>query len=546
MKRAKLLVLSLLLCACIHHNNDKEYELSIVLDAVDHRMNLLILDTDNNVVPSANVTFQGDFSNQIATSEGRISDFTAVDGVFSFGVLSNYSTSFDTSNPENMEMIIEASGYEVKSQEITFDGTDQSEVFVIVLQKEGEEVEGVTEEVKEEDLEKGKITAEIEVVTETTQNKTLLTISEETSFVDVKGELVEAEEIKIVTQAFERQFDYDGVAFHSSNQTLFSFFPEGTFNDTDGENGYLIPLAPVYHFSFETSSGNNVEELTENVTIRTYLTIANEINPATGSLLSVGDFVDVYTSKNLANDFVKIPSAEIKYDGAIGQNYIEFETSQTGYYEFGFTVGNTNSCSSFDEIVLRNEGKSASYILMAVTQQGTTVGGVSLTLTGDNFINGASLNRFKALSPLFSSGLSLVVLAYNDDANQFEEVYDESNSFCELNNQIIYIGNSECSEVYDLDLNLSCDGVTILTDDLPVYYKEKDALEFELFQYIKNGFIKGNGPCLKDGKSYVFKVFFDGENRISQSVTGARIDELYLEFDEEQFCERLNEEIDNF
>lgn len=546
MQKVKLYILSLLLCACINHSDDKQYELPIFLDAVDYKVNLLILDTDNNVIPSSNIVFEGDLSNKIATSEGRTGEFTAVDGVFSFGVLSNYSTSFDENTPESINLSIQADGYDIKNQKIIFDGTNQSEILKVVLKRKGEKVEGVTEEIKEESLRNGKLIEEIKVITETEENITLLTVKEETEFVTVEGSILRNDEVIITAESFERQFVYEGVHFENSNKTLFSFFPDGTYNSLGESTNYLMPLAPIYHFSFETSTGREIKEFTKNVTIRTYLTIINEVNPNTGVLLSIGDLVDIYVKENINDDFVEIPSAEIKYDGLRGQNYIEFETNQTGYYEFGFTMNNTGTCGVFDEVILRNEGKSSDYILMAVTEQGTTIGGVALQLTGDSSVKGKSLNRFKALSSLFNAGLHLIVLNYNKETHQFEEVYNEQKTFCDLNNDIVDISSIECSKEYNLDLKFSCEGLNILMNDYPVYFKEQEADKFELFQYIKDGYIKGYGPCLDSNKYYEFKVSFDGQNRVSDLILGEYIDDLYIDFDQEDVCEELSNDLNIF
>ncbi|MGY6650135.1 hypothetical protein [Wenyingzhuangia sp. IMCC45574] len=561
MKKSILFFVFLLMniVSCIHNGDDKVYKLPIVLNSVSNKVNLLILDLNQpeSTIPVATITFKGEYADKISTSEGRKDGFTAVDGVFSFGIQSRF-VSIDLDNPTVIEYTVEATGYETRTQEITLDGTNQSGIYIVPMVKNGEEIPGVVAEEENKTLEAGALSEEVEVVTKTEKNETILTIEENTNFVDDSGEKVTGTEILINTQAFQREFDYSGKVFENPNSTVFNFLPQGNIselgvltNDESGisrvarapsvvgrksEDGYLIPLAPIFHFNFKTNSGEKIDELTEEVVLKTYLTVTNEINPETGVLLKEGDLVDVYVKKG--NKYQKVASPSIQFDG---KYYIEFLTNKTGYYEFGFTVTGDSTCSSFENIILRNNGKPTTYVLMATTQNGTIVGGVSQNLSGDTKLNGKSLNRFKALRSLYNSGLKLVVLGYNNLTQQFETVYNQDISFCDIENQVVDISTSECSKYYDLDLRITCPNIEIVLDDVPVYYKNEGSTNYELFQYVKEGFVKGYAPCLEDATKYVFKMVYDGENRISPSVSGAKLEELSLGFDEEEICTTIEE-----
>lgn len=570
MKTIKYLIMAFLLIvqvSCIDKKFEEEFKLVITPDAVVSKVNLNLVDvTDANTpIPTASVSFSGEHASKIYTPEGK-QDFTASDGALSFGLLSGVSPSLE--NPITIGMTVNATGYDTKTEELVFDGTNSAQLLTVTMNKTGQEAPGVQIVSKTENLSENKTTEVIEI-TNTNESEeegnseevaeTTLTIEAATSFLDEDGATITGGSIEVDAQTFDTEINLEDEDFPAPEQTAFESVPGGGFSLETVEDdpnasskiykvsktnsyayNYLVSLGNPYCFYIYVN-GRKVYWLTKETTVRTYVYYRNVINPSTGRPVAEGDIVDVYR-RDYYGRYYKLPTQGIiKRSGS--RLYAEYKTRYTGVHYFGFTGGgNQNTCNTFNKVTFRNEGRPTYYQFILRSSSGRYIASMGRYIAGDFNIYGSWLrySYYQRLIPLFNEGLTLSIYGYNYSSYRYERVYDQEVSWCDLDNQTIDVKTSECATYYDLDLNFNCDKVNVSLSYTPVYYRKVGDPYYRYYQYIYRGYVRGWGTCFEDESEYEFRVYYDRQWRTSPAVKGKN---LNLEFDDEAICNYIEDSL---
>ncbi|MGY5355017.1 hypothetical protein [Wenyingzhuangia sp. IMCC45467] len=569
MKTIKYIIIAVLLITqvrCIDKKFENEFKISVTPDAVVSKVNLNLVDVGDasKPIPTANISFSGEASDKIYTPEGK-KEFVASDGVLSFGLLSSLSPSFE--NPINITMTVEALGYDTKSQTIVFDGTNQSQLLTVTLNKTGEEAPGIQVVSKTVALNDNKTTSSIEI-TNTNESEeegvseeveeSVLTIEADTGFLDEDGMAIEGGDIVVDAQTFDTEINLEEEEIPAPEQTAFESVPDGGFSleaveedptstaktyklsaTNNYNNTYLVSLGNPYCFYIYVN-GRKVYWLSRETTVRTYVYYRYVRNPSTGQPVAAGDVVDVYR-RDYYGRYYKLPTKGIiKSDR--GRLYAEYKTRYTGVHYFGFTGGGANTCNSFNKVTFKNEGRPTYYYFMLTSPTGRYVSSFSSYIGGEFNFYGSWLNYYyyNRLRPLLNSGLKLTIYGYNYSSYRYEKVYDKEVSWCDIDNQTIDVKTSECATYYNLDLNFNCEKVNVALNYTPVYYKKVGDPYFRYYQYIYRGYLRGYGTCFDDESEYQFRVYYDREWRVSPTVKGK---DLTIDFDPTAICNYIEDSL---
>ena len=550
--KTSLLTLSGLFLAtsCMKTLQD-DFKISVNPDAVQEKQSLTILDINDNPIADAKITFSGDKSNEIYTPDGYNGDAfdnstldpDDDDGSFIFGIKASNSPSEE--NPIEVEVEVSAPGYNTERTTVKFKGDEDFKYNDLVLLSDSD-LENLTTIVNKEStgataIGTGTIAkVEAEVSTNTKVSVEPGTIFKNDAGVEQTGELVvKATEFDTSDELAAREFgNLYGVTISGSGNAKTSSAYK-TSADGDGCNTYLVVLG--YPIKLNVTVGNTkVTSQGEGVTFTGKIKAGTKKED--GTEFTAGDVVSVYykTENKLSKSF------ELVAENVTLNDNLEYSVAVT---KSGYYIAAIAGCDSAPEgtLTIKNIGSSQKVLKF---QFDTFIIPVRSPLPVFPIVSYDRIYLFEQYITKYgiSTGLrSSISNAQNfktiqSSADPEEVIIDITNLIQNGGNQTETIGNTNNLVDYDIPLNIECDGVKLVIDETPIYYRKTGDSKFSVFMVIKDGKIQGKGIKFEDSQEYEFQIKYGAERLRTPAMLGSEVRErLKLkQADIDKICDQVN------